>query len=85
MSDCKRLVGFDTDGASANIAPRGLKGLIEKELLWVFWMWCLAHRLELTIKDALKGTSFDVIDEMLFRLYYLYEKSPKKCRQLTEN
>lgn len=45
-------------------------------------MWCLAHRLELAIKGSLKGTSFDVIDEMLLRLYYLYEKSPKKCREL---
>ena len=29
------------------------------------WMWCLAHRLELAIKDALKGTTFDEINEML--------------------
>ena len=44
----------------------------------------LAHRLELAIKDALTHTSFDLIDEMLLRLYYIYEKSPKKCRQLEE-
>ena len=29
--DCKRLVGFGTDGASANIAAKGLKGLVEKK------------------------------------------------------
>ena len=40
-------------------------------------------RLELAIKDALKST-FDEIDEMLLRLYYLYEKSPKKCRELED-
>ena len=40
-----------------------MKGLVEKELLWVFWMWCLAHRLELPIKDALTRTSFDLIDD----------------------
>ena len=45
-------------------------------------MWCLAHRLELAIKDALSGTLFDSIDDMLLRLYYLYEKSPKKCIEL---
>ena len=73
--DCKRLVGIGTDGAAANIASGGLKGLVEKELSWVYWMWCLAHRLELAIKDALKGTSFDFIDDMLLRLYYIYEKS----------
>ena len=35
----------------------------------------MAHRLELSVKDALKGTTFDVIHEFLIRLYYLYEKS----------
>ena len=49
---------------------------------WTFWMWCLAHRLELAIKDALTCTFFDSLDEMLLRLYYLYQKSPKKCREL---
>ena len=44
-------------------------------------MWCLAHRPELVVKDALKGTAFDAIDDML---YYMYEKSPKKCRELEE-
>ena len=60
-------------GASANIAVAGMKGLVEKEISWVFWMWCLAHRLELAVQDALKHTTFDRIEEMLLRLYYLYE------------
>ena len=47
-------------------------------------MWCLAHRLELAVQDALKHTTFDLIEEMLLRLYYLYERSPKKCRELEE-
>ncbi len=59
---CKKLVGVGTDVASANIAARGLK---EEHLPWMFWTWCLAHRLELAINDALKGTAFDVIDEFL--------------------
>ena len=69
---------------AANIAVSGLKRLVEGQLGWVFWMWCLAHRLELAIKDALKGTTFDEINEMLLRLHYLYEKSPKKCRELED-
>ena len=69
--ECTKLVGIGTDGASANVANAGLKGLVEKELLWVFWMWCLAHGLELAIEDALKQTSFDLIDDMLLRLYLL--------------
>ena len=47
-------------------------------------MWCLAHRIELAIKDALNGTALELIDEMLLRLYYLYKKYPKKCRELKE-
>ena len=78
----KKLVGMGTDGASSNIAAKGLNGLVEQKLPWIFWMWCLAHRLELAIKDALSGTVFDSIDEMLLCLYYLYEKSPKKCIEL---
>jgi len=78
------LVGIGTDRAAANIASAGLKGLAEDKLSWVFWMWCLAHRLELAIKDALKGTTFDHTEEMLLRLYYIYERSPKKCRELEE-
>ena len=73
-----------TDGVSANIAAGGLKGLIESKLSWMFWMWCLVHRIELAIKDALNGTAFEMIDEMLLRPYHLYETSPKKCRELEE-
>jgi len=61
----KMLVGIDTDGTSVNIAAVGLKGLVEGELEWVFWMWCLVHRQEMTLKDALKVTICDVIDKRL--------------------
>lgn len=80
--ECKGLVGIGTDRAAVNIADGGLKGLVEKELPWVYWSWCFAHRLELAINNAFKGTFFDSIDEMLLRLYYLYEKSLKKLREL---
>ena len=80
-TQCKKLVGFGTDGAAANISKNGLKGLIEIEHNWIF---CLAHRLELSVRDCLTGTVFDTIDEILLKLYYLYEKSPKKCRELED-
>ena len=82
--ECAMLVSIGTNGAAANIAASGLKGLVENQLQWVFWMWCMAHRLELVIKDTLKGTFLDNIDEMLLRLYYLYKKSPKRCRKLDD-
>ena len=46
--------------------------------------WCFAHRLELALKDALSKSYFTTVDELLFRIYYLYEKSPKKCHELNE-
>ena len=52
VENCKMLVGIGTDDASVNIAAAGLKGLVEGELQWIFWMWCLAHRQELALKDA---------------------------------
>ena len=77
---------FDKEGVDEKVVTHSqlLKGLVESKIPWIFWMWCLAHRLELAIKDALKGSSFDDVDEMLLRLYYLYHKSPKKCHQLEE-
>ena len=46
------------DGTSSNIGvSSGLKALLEKDMPWVYWMWCLAHKLELAVSDALKNTS----------------------------
>ena len=80
---CSGLVGIATDGTSSNIAGNGLRGLVEEKLPWVIWMWCLAHKAELAINNALSSTScFKLIDDMLLRLYYLYQKPSKKCREL---
>ena len=67
VDHCKQLVGIGADGASANIVNAGLKGIIESKLKWIVWMWCLVHKLELGIKDALKGTYFEGIDDMPLR------------------
>ena len=48
------------------------------------YIFGVSHRLELTLKDVLKGTPFDDIDEMLLQMYYLYEYPPKKFRELQE-
>lgn len=59
---CKKLVGIATDGAAANVGSAGgLKGLVEQKLGWIFWMWCLAHRLELSIKDAMSNTTLTLL------------------------
>lgn len=42
-----KMVGFGCDGATANIAEGGLKGILTQEVPWILMFWCLAHRLEL--------------------------------------
>ena len=82
----KRMIGLGCDGCSANMGERGLRGLLQRSLPWAVVFWCLAHRLELSLKDALKNTFFSAVDELLMQVYYVhvYEKSPKKCRELVE-
>ena len=72
-----KLIGFGCDGTSVNITGNGLKGYLEQNCPWIVTFWCLAHRLELSIKDALKSTYFSIIDDVLMQLYYLYENSAK--------
>ena len=79
------LVGGGTDGASVNVSGQnGMKGKMQRQLPWIFWAWCYAHRLELACKDAFSSQLFKDLSEMLLRLYYLYSKSPKKCRELAD-
>ena len=81
----QKLVGFGADGASVNRGDKeGVKAIMRRENPWLNFGWCVSHRLELALKDALKGTSFDAVDNLILRLHYLYKKSPKKLRQLQE-
>ena len=78
-----KLIGFGCDGTNANIGERGgLKRNLKEAVPWAVVIWCLAHRLELSLKDALKSSFFTAIDELLLQVYYMYENSPKKCREL---
>ena len=50
---------------------------------WLLTVHCFNHRLELGVKDAFTGIkAFEDIDEMLLKLYYFYQKSPKRLRDL---
>ena len=78
-------MGIGCDGANVNLGTNGFRGYIEKSVPWAVSFWCLVHRLELSLKDALKGINlYNTIDDLLMRAYYLYEKSPKKCHELDE-
>ena len=81
----KKIIAYGADGASTNRGQlNGVIALMREKYPWVYFIWCLAHRLELSLKDAIGETCFKSVDEMILRLYYLYVKSPKKMRKLKE-
>ena len=48
------LAGVRTDGPTVNTSEhKGLKGWMQRALLWLFWGWCYAHQLELACKVAI--------------------------------
>ena len=80
-----RIVGLNADGASVNMGLlNGLGKLVKEKAPWLELVHCFNHRLELAMKDAFQTTPFSKIDDMLLRLYYLYQKSPKRYRELKE-
>ena len=82
----KKILYFPSDSATIN---SGLKnGLTTK--MWenfgdhISFVWCLAHRLELTIKDAFKGSDMTEIECVFNLLYSRYKNSSKKWREIEE-
>lgn len=83
LGTASKLIGGGTDGA-ANVGVRnGLKEKMQVTIPWLFWSWCFSHRLELACKGGLSSTLLKEIDEMLLRLFYIYQKSAKKSKELT--
>ena len=80
-----RLHGLNVDGASINTGIRnGLGAKIKEIAPWLTVIHCFNHRLELGVKDAFRESFFSEIDHMLLKFYYLYQKSPKRLRELRE-
>ena len=65
------------------VIKNGLITIVRQETPWIGFVWCLAHRLELVLKDGLKEWR-NPISTCLQNLYYFYEKSSKKIRELRE-
>ena len=57
--------------------------LLKESLPWLEIVQCFNHRLELALKDAFQDIKlFQMIDEMLMKIYYLFQNSPKRLREL---
>ena len=76
-----RIVGLNADGTSINMGPlNGLEKIVKDSTPWLQLVHCLNHCIKLSLKDAFDTSPFGDIDNMLMKLYYLYEKSPKWYR-----
>ena len=77
-----KIVFLSSDGASV-ISGRDsrLIRLLQEDFPWISFIWCFSHRLELALKDASKEF-IEPVDTSLMYLFYLYEKSSKKHREL---
>ena len=63
----QKVVRFTSDGASVNRGHNeSVKSLLRENSPWLVFIWCIAHRLELALKDALNNIpDFRLVDEML--------------------
>lgn len=77
----QKLIGFCSDGASVNFGEvRGVSNSSQGTIS----VWCLAHRLELAVKDAFKSTYMDSVIEVITSIYYFYRGSSKRNRKAQE-
>ena len=78
-----RLVSICVDGAAVNLSVRhGLSALLKEDMPWLVAVHCMNHQLELAAKDACSTSFLDEISTVLLNLHYMYEKSPKRLREL---
>jgi hypothetical protein len=81
-----KVVGLTTDGASNMTGHlNGVAALIKSDHPEVITTHCLAHRVELAVKDHIKKSDTKLYDKamtLLIGLYYFYKKSYKQKKQL---
>ena len=74
---------FESDGTSVNSGLRGgVSSLLQQRYgKHIKFFWCLSHRIELGLKDALKK-DMEEVDTAMRDLYYIYQNSGKRLREL---
>ena len=79
----QNIVFFESDGTAVNSGVRAgvIRKLQRKYGEHIKFFWCLSHRLELAIKDALKK-DMEEIDIAMRDLFYTYQNSGKRLREL---
>ena len=70
------------DGTAINFGSHtGVLTCIMADVPWLVRICCVAHCLQLAVKDAYKGTNFEEID-LIMQMYYTFQRSAKKLKEL---
>ncbi|XP_046841812.1 zinc finger protein 862-like [Xenia sp. Carnegie-2017] len=78
-----KLAATGLDGASFNMGRNtGLEARLKEVAPWLTVVHCFNHRLEFAAADAFNATFFAQVDGIMRQLFSLYQKSPKKLREL---
>lgn len=74
---------FESDGTLVNSGLRGgvISLLQQRYGKHIKFFWCLSHRIELGLEDALKK-DMEEVDTAMRDLYYIYQNSGKCLREL---
>ena len=77
------MSGLNTDCANVSVGVHREVGTqLIKKALWLQVIHCFNNRVELAFKDVFTTIHFKNIEEMLVKLYYLYQRNPKHLREL---
>ena len=79
----QRIVFFESDGTAVNSGLRaGVISLLQRKFgKHIKFFWCMNHRLELAIKEAIQN-DMEEVETALRDLYYIYQNSGKRLREL---
>ena len=81
-----KLVGFGADRASVMMGCKnGVAALLKADIPHLVEIHCVAHRLQLSVLDAIRDHSYIIeFEGGLKKLFSFYNKSPKRLRELEE-
>ncbi|XP_052223803.1 zinc finger protein 862-like [Dreissena polymorpha] len=88
MPDYKnKTIAMCSDGASVMMGGRN--GVIQNiretgNAPWILAIWCIAHRLELALKDCFKQEYLQTVVDVLTSIFYFYRGSSKRCKEAAE-
>ena len=83
VSGKKIYFASDSDTVNSDLKNELITKIHKKSGDHISFVWCLAHQLELAIKDAFEGSDMTEI-ECVLDLLYMYKNSSKKWRVIQE-